>query len=108
MMTRTLALSAAAAFLFSSPVFAKNDPSDCTYFADFVTSLKAAHDAGKTKDETVAIAHAKAKADHLDRTTSDLFAGEGIGFYLDKPQYAGTAAQVHAQAYANCMNGTLP
>lgn len=108
---RPASLSAAlatAALLLSSPAFAKNDAGNCHYFSDFVATLKQAHDAGKTKDETVALARAKAKTDQLDGPTADLFAGEGIGFYYPQPEYTGTMAQVHDQAYANCMAGKLP
>ncbi len=97
-----------AALLCSPQAQAKNQAGDCTYFAQFLQTIQAAHDAGKTQHETMDLARRKAKADGLDHATSDLFVGEAIGAYYDKPEYVGNASQVYTQAYNNCMAGKLP
>ena len=96
------------ALLYSSQVFAKNDPSDCKYFSQFIVAIKKAHDSGQTKAQTVSFAREKALADHLDGTTTNLFVGEAIGFSYDHPEYVGTPEKVYDQAYGNCVAGTLP
>jgi hypothetical protein len=107
-MKRALSASLLMALLYSSQVFAKNDPSDCNYFSQFIVAIKKAHDSGQTNAQTVAFAREKAIADRLDATTTNLFVGEAIGFSYDHPEYAGTSEKVHDQAYNNCMAGTLP
>lgn len=107
-MKRALSVSLLMALLYSGQVFAKNDPSDCNYFSQFIVAIKKSHDAGLTQAQTVSFARDKALADHLDGTTTNLFVGEAIGFYYDHPEYAGTPEKVHDQAYGNCMAGQLP
>lgn len=107
-MNRALSASLLVALLYSSQVFAKNDPSDCKYFSQFIVAIKKTHDSGQSQAQTVSFARNKALADHLDGTTTNLFVGEAIGFYYDHPEYAGTDQQVHDQAYGNCMAGKLP
>jgi hypothetical protein len=97
-----------SSLLFVTPAQAKNTVGDCDYFANFLVTLSAMRDAGTPKAETVAYARKKATADHLGKSTVDLFAGEAIGMYYDKRQYGGTAQQVHDLAYKNCINSTLP
>ncbi|WP_429499681.1 hypothetical protein ACQUFY_18530 [Robbsia andropogonis] len=104
----SIMLLAAAAITFSTPIYAKNKPGDCLYFADFLVTLSAMRDAGKPQAETVAYAREKATKDRLAKSVVDLFGGEAIGMYYTKRQYAGTAQQVHDLAYKNCINSTLP
>lgn len=97
-----------AALCFAPEAEAKNQADDCVYFAQFLQMIQKSHDSGKTRQETMDMARQKAKADHLDHATGDLFVGEAIGAYYDKPEYVGTASQVYKQAYGNCMAGKLP
>jgi hypothetical protein len=85
-----------------------NDASNCEYFAQFVMTLAQAHDAGKSRAETEQWARDKAKADHLDRNTANLFVGEATWMYYDKPKYHGSQSQIHTDAYAACINNDLP
>ena len=107
-MKRVLSAFLLISLLYSGQVFAKNDVTDCNYFAQFIVTLQHAHNSGQTKAQTVAFAREKAQTDHLDATTTNLFVGEAIGFYYDRLEYAGTSQKVHDQAYDNCMAGQLP
>jgi Flp pilus assembly secretin CpaC len=106
-MNRILVVTAALALLCSTAAQA-NTPDSCQYFQNYMVMLRTAQIEGKTKDQTIALARAKAKTDHLSNPMRDLFVGEAIGLYYDNPIYHGSVEDVSKKAYDACINNKLP